>query len=841
MNRHAPLFRVALVSLSLAIALPFLVFVASQVRHRQLQSKANPRWAKFKEINGARTAETHKPPIPTAVEKPSDAPSAEKPRRIAANPVSHPNNLTGSATGSLVAEVPVAPSTPVNIPVSRPRPTQTTARAQLPATKPAPPQALELEETPAYAANPVPTPDDLATEPLRPAVPRTIVKPKIEFRAMDESTNVDSATSRLEARLAGMQRRMEQLAQAQVERQITDLDRAMNLLRQAEQAQQGQQNQGQTYPQGQFQQGSVNPQFQSGQQFQQGPRPFNPPAAQSYQGTNVPSPPAPQSDAGPAPGTITSGAAGQEPSIRIVQGDMGDSDEKFSIQVQKANLTEVLEMLGQLAGFNVLASREVQGRISLNLQDVTVDRALDAILKSQGFVHERDGDIVYVRTAVEDAAIKAANRKLITKVYQLHYINANEVQKLLDPMLTKGVGRHAVTSPSLVGIAPTPTAAGGDGLSQRDTLLVQDYPEVIAEVDKVIIEIDVPPLQVMIEAKILSVALSDSMSFGVNFAMLNGAHNQQVLSGNGSTLGGAVGFPANGSLVPAAGDFIANTAGLKYGFIQGDVTGFIKALETIADTTLVAAPQLRVLNKQKAEMIIGERLSYKTLAFNGTQTVENVQFLDAGTKLIFRPFISPDGLVRLEVHPERSKATINETTGLPNSETTEVTTNVMVRDGTTVVLGGLISEEVTESIDRVPFLGAIPYVGAAFRNKTERTQRNELIVLITPHIVTEPEAAIEGERLQFETEERAAHFRDNLSVVNRTSLTRAHYERACAYYEQGNLLKAKQQIDAALVQNKGDLDCQRLKLKVDQSLRDQQAKAWRWPMNRAARVEKTVQ
>lgn len=535
------------------------------------------------------------------------------------------------------------------------------------------------------------------------------------------------------------------------------------------------------------------------------------------------------------------GGAGSEPSIKIIQGEMGDNDERFTIQVQKANLTEVLEMLGQLAGFNVLASREVQGRISLNLQDVTVDRALDAILKSQGFVHERDGDIVYVRTAAEDAAVKLANRKLITKVYQLHYINGNEVQKLIDPVLTKGVGRHAVTSPALSGIAPSQTNSGGDGLSQRDTLLVQDYPEVIAEVDKVIIEIDVPPLQVMIEAKILSVALSDSMAFGVNFAMLNGAKNNQVLSGNGSTLNGAVGFPSAGSLVPAAGDFIANTAGLKYGFIQGDVTGFIKALETIADTTLVAAPQLRVLNKQKAEMIIGERLSYKTLAFNGTQTVENVQFLDAGTKLIFRPFISPDGLVRLEVHPERSKATINQTTGLPNSETTEVTTNVMVRDGTTVVLGGLISEEVTESIDRVPVLGSLPLVGAAFRNKTASTQRNELIVLITPRIVTEPEAAIEGERLQFETEERAAHFRDNLSVVNRTSLTRAHYDRACEHYEQGNLLKAKQQINAALLQNKGDLECQRLKLKIDQSLRDQQAKAWRWPLNRTAKADRVVQ
>jgi type IV pilus assembly protein PilQ len=857
MNRHSPLFRVAFVSLLLALSLPGLVYVAAQVRHRQLQSTANPRWARFKEVNGSRTDETAVPPVRQAVDTKtaSDEARTADSTRIPVRPLSLSTGSAETNNSGNRTEAPPAVSefrhdSPSAIPEARQTPSQKTNQkstqlwhspsqvfaSKEPAEFPSPhPEANAKADVNA----PVPFPDDMASlEPPPPSArPRTTLKPRIEFHALDETdTATNSATNRLEARLAGMQRRLDQLAQVQVDKQVSDLDRALNLLQQAQQAQQTQQ----------LQQSQQTQQNQTPQQFPPGsnPRPFDAPGATAPYSTPAPdaadaSSPGGRSAprTGRATGTVSngggnsgSGGSGREPSIKIVQGDLGEHDERFSIQVQEANLTEVLEMLGQLAGLNILSSREVTGRVSLNLQDVTVDRALDAILKSQGFIHERDGDFVYVRSAAEDSALKQANRKLITKVYQLHYISANEVQKLIDPVLSKGVGRHAVTSPPQVGIAPMPTNGGGDGLSQRDTLLVQDYPEVIAEVDKVIVELDVPPLQVMIEAKILSVALSDSMSFGVNFAMLNGAQNSQLLSGNGSVLSGTVGFPATPALVPAAGDFVANSAGLKYGFIQGDVSGFIKALESIADTTLVAAPQLRVLNKQKAEMIIGERLSYKTLAFNGTQTVENVQFLDAGVKLIFRPFISPDGLVRLEVHPERSKATINEQTGLPNSETTEVTTNVMVRDGTTVVLGGLISEESTESIDRVPFLGAIPLVGAAFRNRTERLQRNELIVLITPRIVTEPEAAIEGEKLQFETQERAAYFRDNLSAVNRTSLTRAHYDRALVYFEHGNLLKAKQQIDAALLQNKGDLECQRLRLKIDHALRDQQARAWRWPL-----------
>jgi type IV pilus assembly protein PilQ len=889
MNRHSPLFRVAFFSLLMAVSLPLLVFAAAQVRHRQLQSKANPRWAGFKSVNGSRPADTGLPspsgsspalPVTTASRK-KPAPetltgeSLNETRRIPTQTVSQFRGLTGSAQGNLELEagsatapsqdnstatskptpVTVQKSTPVPTPVQRARPVQETERRPVPVPERlSPVQTAELERTPGIREasrvnTPVPTPDDLdgfddpapAPTPAIPSRPRLASKPKVEFRTLesppksrsDSSAKTETDSSdRIEARLAGLQRRLDMLAQAQVDKQMSDLDRTLEMLQRAQQAQQNLQNnpnQGQAQVQGQP---------ARAYDADSGPAPgFNAGPSPSPRGTPTPPEPQlfPESGKPVRSGNQTRPAPGREPSIRIFQGDAGVDDERFSIQVQEANLSEVLDMLGQLAGVNILSSPDVQGRVSLNLQDVTVDRALDAILKSQGFVHERDGDIIYVRSAAEDAAIKKANRKLITKVYQLHYVNANEVQKLIDPVLTVGIGRHAVTTPAQAGIAPTPTSAGGDGLSQRDMLLVQDYPDVIAEVDKVIIEIDVPPLQVMIEAKILSVVLSDSMQFGVNFAMLNGAQNSQLLSGNGSTLNGAVGFPATPALVPAAGDFIANTAGLKYGFIQGDVSGFIKALETIADTTLVAAPQLRVLNKQKAEMIIGQRLSYKTLAFNGNQTVENVQFLDAGTKLIFRPFISPDGLVRLEVHPERSRATINESTGLPNSETTEVTTNVMVRDGTTVVLGGLISEEATESIDRVPFLGAIPWVGAAFRNKTELTQRNELIVLITPRIVTEPEAAIEGEKLQFETESRAAQFRDTLSPINRTSLTRAHYDRACMYLEQGNLLKAKQQIDAALLQNKGDLECQRLKLKIDQALRDQQARVWKWPGRSAQR------
>ena len=649
---------------SLALAIALPLLIFCFANVRHRQLQAKgTRWSQIAKVNGAAAQ---------AVTKPATTPVITASKFV---------------TGSTPIEMPVAKP---NVLVTQSEPSQTTA--------PAPP-VVDVQR-----------------------------RLHVEFQsASDAGTSSQTASEQVESKLAGMQRRLDQLAQAQVDGKLSELDRAAKLLEKLEHAR----------PK------AVVSQLDS---------------SADLIPTPVPSvePPAPRANTAEPNGTN-----GREGTIKVIQSEKGVHGE---------------------------------GRL---------ERALEAILKSRGFVHEREVDFIYVRSEAELARIKLRNRQVMSKLYQPMYISASELSKLLTPLLTKEIGQHSVTSPVPVG------STAGDEFSQRDALLVQDYPEVIAAIDRVIIEMDVPPLQVLIEAKILSVTLSDTMEYGVNFTLLNCRH------------------PSVGATLPTA-DRVGHTCGLKHGFVS-DVAGFIKSLESIGDTSLVSAPSIRVVNKQKAEMIIGDRLSYKTLAFNGAQTIENVQFLDAGTKLMFRPFISPDGLVRMEVHPERSSATINKGTGLPSLSTTEVMTNIMVRDGCTVVIGGLISEEAMESIDRVPLLSAIPLVGASFRNKAERTKRTELLVLLTPHIVTEPEAAIEGAALQAETEDRAAHFRDNLSHVNRHNLTRGHYERAQEYFDQGNLLKARQQIDAALKQNKADLESLRLKAQIEQATHEQHGTLWKRP------------
>jgi len=620
-----------------------------------------------------------------------------------------------------------------------------------------------------------------------------------------DTVHQDQQNKLVENQIQHLENRMNQLAQADMQHQ---LKQATELLEQI-----------QTY------------QNQSRNNSQR-PTPEQPVAVQ--QPLAVPPAPTPPAPTPPAPDSHQPTNKADKPAVLKAEPNPSN-EELFSLQIEDAELSQVLKMLGEMTGQNILVGQNVSGKVTANLQDVSVEKALHAILRSQGYVYERDESFIYVMTPKEAAERKLVQQRLVTRIFRPQYISVADLQALITPLLTPNVGKIAVTNPNSVGIESNSAIAGGDRLAQSDALLVQDYPEVILELDEVVAEMDIPPLQVVIEAMILSVKLTDSMEFGVNFALLNSTNNSLGVFGNGATLNDSSGFPGPGSnsIVPPAAEFIANTAGLKYGLIQGDLGLFIKALENITDTNMVASPQLRVLNKQKAELIIGDRISYKTLAFNGTQTVENVSFLDSGTKLLLRPFIGHDGRVRMEIHPERSSAIIDPQTGLPNQATTEVTTNVMVQDGSTVVIGGLIEEQIVESFERVPLLGSLPLVGKAFRNKTERTDRTELIVLITPRIVREDAAAEEGELAMLENTRRARHFRDNLAPINRYNLARIHFERAEDLLNKGNYLRAKKHIDHSLRISKNDIDALRLRDVIDAKIESEFQRFHSWPAQSA--------
>ncbi len=183
-------------------------------------------------------------------------------------------------------------------------------------------------------------------------------------------------------------------------------------------------------------------------------------------------------------------------------------------------------------------------------------------------------------------------------------------------------------------------------------------------VDRVIAQIDVQPVQVLIEAVIVQVNLTKGMDLGVNFAVLDGAGKALAVMGDGAAINAAAGFtPAS---VLAAGGKLASgyapspaTNGLKFGFVSNSTTGFITALETFGETKVLACPRLLVLNKQRAELHIGKQLGYQTSTVSQTSTTQTVNFMNVGTQLRLRPFISSDGMIRMEIHPERSTGALD--------------------------------------------------------------------------------------------------------------------------------------------------------------------------------------
>ena len=707
--------------------------------------------------------------------------------------------------------VPAAPDRAGTGPQTRPQRMSGPVQETKPADRPSQTTAARLASASTVPATPPedlerPNPSRRTTILRRPTVfieaPAPIEKPEntsaaqLESRIEDlperglpvsESSDSTRETSDVDMRLAGIERRV--LALAQQQDQSSQIQQATDLLRQLQQSDQLQ---------------DLKRQLELIKAGKNVVPAASTPAEQDERTTSSPPPQLPARD----PVLKARPSEGQP--------------ESFSLQIQDADISEVLDMLGQLSGLNILVGTGVSGKVTANLENVTIDEALHAILRSLGFVFQKEGNFIFVLTSTDAEARKKLERKIVTKVYRPNYISVADLKELITPLMTETIGKMAVTKPPEMGISTDSEKAGADSITQQDALLVQDYAEVIEEIDGVVDEMDVPPAQVVIEAMIMSVTLDDDMEFGVNFALLNDSLDNLGVVGNGSALNVANAMPdgTNAALVPAAGQFLADTAGLKYGAISENAGVFINALETIADTNLVASPQLRVLNKQKAQLIIGDRISYKTLAFNGTQTVEEVSFLDSGTKLLFRPYIAPDGLIRMAIHPERSSAVIDPLTGLPNQKTTEVTTNVMVRDGHTIVIGGLIEEQVSENYQRVPLLGALPLIGPAFRSKTEEVNRTELIVLITPRIVHAPEDAATGETIRQENERRADNFRNNLTRMNRRNLARIEYEKAQDYFEADRLLKARTHVNLAMRHSKNNKDILALRDQIEGAIRE---------------------
>jgi type II secretory pathway component GspD/PulD (secretin) len=235
----------------------------------------------------------------------------------------------------------------------------------------------------------------------------------------------------------------------------------------------------------------------------------------------------------------------------------------------------------------------------------------------------------------------------------------------------------------------------------------------------------------------------------------------------------------------------------------------------------LANPKILAVNKQLGQVYIGKKVAYQSQTTQTeVSTTEQVQFIDTGTKLSFRPYICNDGYIRMDIHPKDSSATLRTagTATLPDETSAELVTNIIVKDGQTIAIGGLFRDKITATETQVPFLGDLPVIGAFFRGTADEVRREEVMVLLTPHIITETHQTAGWAREQ-EIKHKILGANKELQWINKIRRVKDCYEKAVDYYVDGDYRAAMEELDSAIELYPAYLEAIRLKEKIERELK----------------------
>jgi type II secretory pathway component GspD/PulD (secretin) len=355
-------------------------------------------------------------------------------------------------------------------------------------------------------------------------------------------------------------------------------------------------------------------------------------------------------------------------------------------------IAELFEMISRRARVNIVLGKGVTGNVAVSLYDTGAREAIHAIAEAGGFkVVERDNGYLIVNP--QQAAQGGVPDNIEVRALKVQYS---------DPQLVADIlGKH-VGPGGKVTVIP-----------QRKMVVAEDTQAGLARIEALLRQIDVPPRQVMIEAKILEISLDDSENFGIDWS--------KVLK--------------NGSKVGVTGLAQQGQAGLFFNYVNCncDITAYLSALSTKDKVRTLATPKLLALEDQEASITIGDELGYRVTTTINNVTSESVQFLDTGVILRVTPSVDGDRKIALKIRPEVSSGSVLN--GVPSKKTTQVTTQLVAQDGQSILIAGLIKSSASQQRTGVPLLGDIPVVGNLFANRERRGNLTETVVVITPHLV----------------------------------------------------------------------------------------------------------
>lgn len=417
------------------------------------------------------------------------------------------------------------------------------------------------------------------------------------------------------------------------------------------------------------------------------------------------------------------------------------SGEKLSLNFQDIDVRSVLQLIADFTDLNLVASDTVQGNITLRLQNVPWDQALDLVLKTKGLDKRQIGNVLLVAPADEIAARErqelesqrqiAELAPLRREVVQVNYAKAADIARLFQSV----TNTDAVTEDR-----------GSIAVDDRtNNIIAYQTQERLDELRRIVAQLDIPVRQVMIEARIVEANVNYDKSLGVRWGGSQSfANGRGVVYGsdNAGDEGGNSGADSNGNFPFVDLGVAGNTSGIGIGYITNNLILDLEltAMEKSGNGEVVSQPKVMTADKETAKILKGSEIPYQEASSSGATSTS---FKEAALSLEVTPQITPDNRIIMEVKVTKDAPDFqNALGGVPPINKNEVNAKVLVNDGETVVIGGVFSNTQSKTVDKVPFLGDLPYLGRMFRRDMVSDTKSELLIFLTPRILNHQAIAV---------------------------------------------------------------------------------------------------
>ena len=418
------------------------------------------------------------------------------------------------------------------------------------------------------------------------------------------------------------------------------------------------------------------------------------------------------------------------------------SGEKLSLNFQDIDVRSVLQLIADFTNLNLVASDTVQGGITLRLQNVPWDQALDLVLKTKGLDKRKIGNVLLVAPADEIAARERQELEsqkqiadlapLRRELLQVNYAKAADIAKLFQ---------------SVTSAEAKVDERGSITVDERtNNNIAYQTQDRLDELRRIVAQLDIPVRQVMIEARIVEANVDYDKSLGVRWGgsiQNKGNWNTSGVS-NGANASSTIGTPGSTSTNSPFVDLgtVNNTSGIGIAFITDNVLLDLEltAMEKTGNGEIVSQPKVVTSDKETAKILKGTEIPYQEASSSGATSVS---FKEASLSLEVTPQITPDNRIIMEVKVTKDEPDyLNKVQDVPPIKKNEVNAKVLVNDGETIVIGGVFSNTQSKVVDKVPFLGDVPYLGRLFRRDVVSEKKSELLVFLTPRIMNNQAIAV---------------------------------------------------------------------------------------------------